>query len=52
MKHSLFNFFIRKDDGNQLGISDEELKESLRNLKFMADQVGCEMVVKQVYIDI
>eukprot|EP01036_Dinobryon_divergens_P026764 gene26764-35450_t len=38
-----------EDNGNQLGISDEELKESLRNLKYMADQVGCEMIVKQLF---
>jgi len=38
-----------EDDGNQLGISEDDLKESLRNLKFMADQVGCEMSIKQLF---
>lgn len=38
-----------EDNGNQLGLSDEDLQESLRNLQFIADQVGCEMMVQQLY---
>jgi GTPase len=38
-----------EDNGNQLGLTDAELKESLRNLQFMADQVGCEMSVRQMF---
>jgi GTPase len=38
-----------EDNGNQLGLSDEDLQESLQNLQFIADQVGCEMLVQQLY---
>jgi GTPase len=38
-----------EDNGNQLGLNDEDLQESLRNLQFIADQVGCEMMVQQLY---
>jgi GTPase len=38
-----------EDNGNQLGLSDEDLQESLKNLQFIADQVGCEMMVQQLY---
>jgi len=38
-----------EDNGNQLGLNDADLQESLRNLQFIADQVGCEMTVRQLY---
>jgi GTPase len=34
------------DDGYPLGISDEEMAESLENLQVMADAVGCSMTIK------
>ena len=36
-----------EDDGNPLGLSPEDLEESLINLKRMADSVGCDMTVQQ-----
>jgi GTPase len=36
-----------EDDGNPLGLSSEDLEESLSNLKRMADTVGCYMTVQQ-----
>lgn len=36
-----------EDDGNPLGLSSEDLEESLANLKRMADTVGCDMTVQQ-----
>lgn len=38
-----------EDNGNQLGLSEADLQESLKNLQFIADQVGCEMMVRQLY---
>lgn len=38
-----------EDNGNQLGLSDEDLQESLKNLQFIADQVGCDMVVRRLF---
>jgi GTPase len=38
-----------EDNGNQLGLSESDLQESLKNLKYMADQVGCEMQIKELY---
>lgn len=37
-----------EDNGNPLGLSVPDLQESLRNLKFMADQVYCEMEVTEL----
>lgn len=37
-----------EDNGNPLGLSKGELQESLQNLKFMADEVGCEIAVCQL----
>ena len=34
-----------EDNGNQLGLTESELSESLRNLQFMANEVGCDMTV-------
>ena len=36
-----------EDDGNPLGLSSEDLEESLMNLKRMAESVGCDMTVQQ-----
>lgn len=36
-----------EDDGNPLGLSSEDLQESLANMKRMADAVGCDMTVQQ-----
>ena len=36
-----------EDDGNPLGLSSDDLNESLLNLKRMADMVGCCMNVQQ-----
>ena len=38
-----------EDNGNQLGLNESDLQESLRNLQFIADQVGCEMTVRQLF---
>ena len=38
-----------EDNGNQLGLSEEDLQESLKNLQFIADQVDCEMLVRQLF---
>lgn len=38
-----------EDNGNQLGLNESDLQESLKNLQFIADQVGCEMMVRQLY---
>lgn len=38
-----------EDDGTQLGLNESDLKESLRNLQYMADQTSCEMIVRQLY---
>ena len=38
-----------EDDGNQLGLPESDLQESLQTLKFMAEQVGCDMVVRQLF---
>ena len=35
-----------EDDGNPLGLSSEDMEESLVNLKRMADSVGCDMTVQ------
>jgi elongation factor 1-alpha len=38
-----------EDNGNQLGISEEEMNESLSNLKYIADQVDSDMSVVQFF---
>mmetsp|Transcript_25713 Transcript_25713/g.28040 ORF Transcript_25713/g.28040 Transcript_25713/m.28040 type:complete len:740 (+) Transcript_25713:101-2320(+) len=38
-----------EDDGNALGLSDSDMNESLKTLQYMADQVGCDMCVRQLY---
>ncbi len=38
-----------EDDGTQLGLNESDLRESLRNLQYMADQASCEMIVRQLY---
>lgn len=36
-----------EDDGNPLGLSSEELNESLMNLRKMADANNCSMIIQQ-----
>lgn len=38
-----------EDNGNQLGLTEAEMTETLLNLQHMANQVGCEMTVKQMF---
>lgn len=38
-----------EDDGNPLGLSEEDMQESLKTLQFMADQADCEMIVSQLF---
>eukprot|EP01038_Epipyxis_sp_PR26KG_P012545 gene12545-16824_t len=38
-----------EDNGNQLGLTDADLEESLGNLRYMAQQAGCDMSIKQLF---
>lgn len=38
-----------EDNGNQLGLNEADLKESLQNLQFMAQQTDCEMIIRALY---
>jgi GTPase len=38
-----------EDDGNPLGLSEEDMRESLKTLQYMAEKADCDMVVSQLF---
>lgn len=38
-----------EDDGHPLGLTEQEMQESLLTLQYMAEKADCEMIVKQLF---